>query len=309
MIKYEEFVKELKERLMVRLQLPEEKIYLCRKGEKYAETDDRLVIECVESEKEVGALGIYIKELYEEDPREETISNAVNNIVREIQQVQETGFLMSAQKLRTFEDAKPQIILRAINFNRNERDLKDAIYKKIGDIALTVYFRIGETKGGVISTKLRKSQIEKWNKNEEEVFQLAMENTAEMSEPRIYCWWKMISNLGNDGEGFMNRSDITAELNKGPLGNCMSTREKTNGATALFLPGVAERLAELLDGDFYAVCTSVHEVMIHAAETADVDDLKAVLKKTMADMTAEDEVLTEDVYRYDSTNGILVPCR
>lgn len=130
-----------------------------------------------------------------------------------------------------------------------------------------------------------------------------------MSEPRIYCWWKMISNLGNDGEGFMNRSDITAELNKGPLGNCMSTREKTNGATALFLPGVAERLAELLDGDFYAVFTSVHEVMIHAAETADVDDLKAVLKKTMADMTAEDEVLTEDVYRYDSTNGILVPCR
>jgi len=250
MIKYEEFVKELKERLMVRLQLPEEKIYLCRKGEKYAETGDRLVIECVESEKEVGALGIYIKELYEEDPREETISNAVNNIVREIQQVQETGFLMSAQKLRTFEDAKPQIILRAINFNRNERDLKDAIYKKIGDIALAVYFRIGETKGGVISTKLRKSQIEKWNKNEEEVFQLAMENTSEMSEPRIYCWWKMISNLGNDGEGFMNRSDITAELNKGPLGNCMSTREKTNGATALFLPGVAERLAELLDGDF-----------------------------------------------------------
>ena len=74
MIKYEEFVKELKERLMVRLQLPEEKIYLCRKGEKYAETGDRLVIECVESEKEVGALGIYIKELYEEDPREETIS-------------------------------------------------------------------------------------------------------------------------------------------------------------------------------------------------------------------------------------------
>ena len=297
------------QRRTVDVQLPEEKIYLCRKGEKYAETGDRLVIECVESEKEVGALGIYIKELYEEDPREETISNAVNNIVREIQQVQETGFLMSAQKLRTFEDAKPQIILRAINFNRNERDLKDAIYKKIGDIALAVYFRIGETKGGVISTKLRKSQIEKWNKNEEEVFQLAMENTSEMSEPRIYCWWKMISNLGNDGEGFMNRSDITAELNKGPLGNCMSTREKTNGATALFLPGVAERLAELLDGDFYAVFTSVHEVMIHAAETADVDDLKAVLKKTMADMTAEDEVLTEDVYRYDSTNGILVPCR
>lgn len=309
MIKYEEFVKELKERLMVRLQLPEEKIYFCRKGEKYAETGDRLVIECVEAEKEVGALGIYMKELYEEDPWEEAISNAVNNIVREIQQVQETGFLTSAQKLRTFEDAKSQIILRAINFNRDEKDLKDAIYKKIGDIALTVYFRIGETKGGVVSTKLRKSQIKKWNKNEEEVFELAMENTAEMSEPRIYCWWKMISNLDDDGEGFMNRSDTPAELNKGPLGNCMSTREKTNGATALFLPEVAERLAELLDGDFYAVFTSVHEVMIHAVETADVEDLKVVLDKTMADMTAEEEILTEYVYWYDSINRKFIQCK
>lgn len=308
MISYEEFIKELKESLMDKLQLPEEKLYFCRRGEKFAELGDRLVIECVEAEKEKGAIGVHIKELYEKNPQVEAISDAVGDIVNEIRQVQETGFLMNVQKLRNFEDARSQIILRAINFNRNENDLKDAIYKKIGDIALTVYFRIGETKGGVVSTKLRKSQIEKWNKNEEEVFQLAMENTAEMSEPRIYCWWKMISDLEDDGEGFMKKSD-TAELNKGPLGNCMSTREKTNGATVLFLPGVAERLAELLDGDFYTVFTSVHEVMIHAVETADVDDLKAVLKKTMADMTAEDEILTEYVYRYDRTNGILVPCR
>lgn len=308
MIKYEEFVKELKERLMVRLQLPEEKIYFCRKGEKYAEAGDCLVIECVESEKEIGALGVHIKELYEEDPREAAISNVVNDIAREIRQIQESGFLMNAQKLRTFEDVKSQIIIRAINFNRNERDLKDAIYKKIGDIALTIYFKIGETKKEIISTKLRKSQIEKWNKNEDEIFKLALMNTARISEPRIYCWWKMVFNLKNEGEGFMNRTD-TIKLNKGRLGNCMSTREKTNGATALFLPEVAERLAELLDGDFYAVFTSVHEVMIHAVETVDLDDLKVMLKRTMADQTSEEKILTEYVYRFDSVNRKFIQCK
>lgn len=30
-----------------------------------------------------------------------------------------------------------------------------------------------------------------------------------------------------------------------------------------------------------------------------MNDLKVVLKKTMSDMTAEDEILTEYVYRYD----------
>ena len=47
------------------------------------------------------------------------------------------------------------------------------------------------------------------------------------------------------------------------MGNCLSTSRKTNGAVAVFLPGVAERLAYLLDSDFYMVFTSIHEVMIH----------------------------------------------
>lgn len=47
------------------------------------------------------------------------------------------------------------------------------------------------------------------------------------------------------------------------MGNCLSTSKKTNGAVAVFLPGVAERLAALLESDFYMVFTSIHEVMIH----------------------------------------------
>ena len=308
MISYEEYVEKLKTGLMFKTQLPEEKVYFCRKGEKFAENGDRLVIECVEAEKEKGALGIYIRELYEEDPQGEAVSEMVSKIAEEVRQVQESRFLTSAKKLRSFEDAKTQIMLKAVNYNRNEKDLEDAIYKQIGDIALTVYFNIGEMKGGTISTKLRKSQIERWNKSEEEIFQLAVNNMMENAEPRIYCWQKMIFDLEYEGEEFMNRAD-NIELNKGPLGNCMSTREKSYGATVLFLPGVAERLAELLDGDFYAVFTSVHEVMIHAVETADVDDLKAVLAETLDDMTPEEEVLTKYIYRYDRVNRKFIQYR
>ena len=297
MISYEEYVEKLKTGLMVKTQLPEEKVHFCRKGEKFAENGDRLVIECVEAEKEKGALGVYIRELYEEDPQGEAVSEMVSKIAEEVRQVQESRFLTSAKKLRSFEDAKTQIMLKAVNYNRNEKDL-----------ALTVYFNIGEMKGGTISTKLRKSQIERWNKSEEEIFQLAANNMMENAEPRIYCWQKMIFDLEYEGEEFMNRAD-NIELNKGPLGNCMSTREKSYGATVLFLPGVAERLAELLDGDFYAVFTSVHEVMIHAVETADVDDLKAVLAETLDDMTPEEEVLTKYIYRYDRVNRKFIQYR
>ena len=49
--------------------------------------------------------------------------------------------------------------------------------------------------------------------------------------------------------------------------------------------------------------------MIHAAATADVDDLKAVLTKTLDDMTPEEEVLTEYVYKYDSINRKFIQCK
>ena len=114
MISYEEYVEKLKTGLMFKTQLPEEKVYFCRKGEKFAEKGDRLVIECVEAEKKKGALGIYIRELYEEDPQGEAVSERVNKIAEEVRQVQESSLLTNAKKLGSFEDAKTQIMLKQL---------------------------------------------------------------------------------------------------------------------------------------------------------------------------------------------------
>lgn len=45
----------------------------------------------------------------------------------------------------------------------------------------------------------------------------------------------------------------TYHPNKGIAGNCLSTEKRTNGAAAIFLPGVARRLSELLGSDLYLV--------------------------------------------------------
>lgn len=63
--------------------------------------------------------------------------------------------------------------------------------------------------------------------------------------------------------------DIVSEhsLLKTAIGNCLSTSRKINGAVAVFLPGVAERIYDLLNSDFYIVFTSIHEAMIHNVES------------------------------------------
>lgn len=68
------------------------------------------------------------------------------------------------------------------------------------------------------------------------------------------------------------------KIKKDALGNCLSTTIRTNGAVAIFLPGVAERIGQLMGCGFYMVFTSIHEVMIHSERNANPKELKQVLK-------------------------------
>ena len=88
-----------------------------------------------------------------------------------------------------------------------------------------------------------------------------------------------------------------AKLQKDAMGNCLSTSRKTNGAVAVFLPGVAERLAYLLDSDFYMVFTSIHEVMIHNDHCVDPDDLENVLEDTIKEQHRRRTILPPEFIR------------
>lgn len=148
----------------------------------------------------------------------------------------------------------------------------------------------------------RKSFVEKWGKDADTVFEAALINTYFISPPRIYHWEKMLFDKTYEGDNFM---DIlgTYHPNKGIAGNCLSTEKRTNGAAAIFLPGVARRLSELLGSDLYLVFTSVHEVMVHNADVVYPEDLKEVLSDTLEKATPEEDYLTSSIYRYSRRSG------
>ena len=166
------------------------------------------------------------------------------------------------------------------------------------DIALVLYMKVTEYEGCVTSTKIRQGMLEQWGKECDEVFKEAILNTYFMSPPRIYRWEQMIFNPEYEGESFMNLGD-KCELKKDAMGNCLSTTKKTNGAVAVFLPGVAEQLAYMLDSDFYMVFTSVHEVMIHNDKFVEPEDLQCVLRDTIREATPKEDYLTSRIYQYN----------
>lgn len=259
---------------------------------------DRLNITFAEHDDAYEVCSVRVDEVYKAYHEGAKLNAIVNYISNDVLHAKNYNIYDKTKTLIDYDTAKSRLFVRLLNCDRNSDILKNVVHKTLGDIALTVC-AIVDNRENLISTKILKSMVEKWRKTETDIFNEALENTYRATPPRIYKWEGVLCDESYAGESFMNDEDI-CDLDKSFSGNILSTTRKTNGAVAVFLPGVAERIAELLDSDFYMVFTSIHEVMIHSTGSGvDPKDLKLVLQDTLRKVTPSSDYLTEKIYKYN----------
>lgn len=300
---YDVFVEGLRQELMERLGLSEKQVYFEERDEDgMTPNGDRLFVECSASSAGKEVCGIHTEELFEDYEDGVSLEKIAETVENEIRKLKETGFFEKTKNLNNYEKVKKDLFIRLLNVKQHKRELSRAVYRRVGDIALVLYMQLGKMNGRISSVKIRRDSLEEWKLDENTVFEAALLNTYFISPPRIYYWEKLVYNPDYDGESFM---DLSHEffLKRDSIGNCLSTARRTNGAVAIFLPGVAKRLAELLDADFYMVFTSIHEVMIHNANLTYPEDLENILRDTLREATPEEDFLTDKVYRYCKDTG------
>ncbi|MBU5480004.1 DUF5688 family protein [Blautia sp. MSJ-19] len=304
---YEIFVDDLRQNLLKATAYEEEMI--CYKtAEEYPPTSgDRLLLKNRQREGVYEVCALYVQDLYEAYQNGWSMESIVQEVLRRLDAIAESECFEKSKDLEEYDKIKDDLFIRLLNAVKYQEELKQAVYRRIGDIALVLYARMGELDGCNTSVKIKQHVLKQWNKDEQTVFNDALLNTYFISPPRIYCWEKLLYNINYEGENFMNLL-FDQPLKKDVIGNCLSTSLRTNGAVAVFLPGVAQRLSELLDGSFYMVFTSIHEVMIHSERTADPANLKEVLAETVRETTPEEDFLTYYVYHYDRETGQFSYC-
>lgn len=293
MMDYREFVEELMEEvktetgLRVEFHEPDE-----------STTEDSIWVYISENEDSHNILRLFTRESYREwTERKTTFHALVKNVKQSVDNFDNMCVPDKLRQLKDYEQVKENLFIRLINFEKNKAELEKSFYKRNGDIALTLYMKVSDEDGMMTSFKVPLKCVDSWKLDKEEVFKEALKNTASMMPPKGYEWAKMLMNPDYDGEDicdpdYIPRSDA--------MGNCLSTKQKTNGAIAIFYPGVAEEYCHKMDTeDIYLVFTSIHEVMIHNAEMVEVEDLEAVLRDTMKEATPWDDVLTSHIYHYN----------
>lgn len=256
--------------------------------------EDRLNIILAEHDGVYEACSMHVDELYTAYQDGAKLNAIVNYISNDVLHAKNNNIYDKTKTLMNYDTAKNRLFVRLLNCDRNADVLKNVVHKTLGDIALTVCAIVDDNREDLISTKILKFM----GKTETDIFNEALENTYRATPPRIYKSEEMIFNREYTGDSFMESCDEDV-ISKDGMGNCLSTTIKTNGAVAVFLPGVAEHLAELLNSDFYMAFINIHEVMIHNAKKVDPEDLKSVLTDTIRETVPEEDYLTSRIYKYN----------
>lgn len=304
---YVDFVEELRRELLDATGYDEERIYYKDKEEYPPTSGDRLILKHSESSNGTAEVcALYIKDLYEAYRNGRSLGDIVEAVMKRMRELSESDILQKVKDLEDYDRIKGDLFIRLINRESHEVELENAVFRVLGDIALVLYVRMGEMDGSVTSMKVKNYMVEEWGLDKTEVFDKALLNTYFISPPRIYCWEKLIYHPTYEGDNFMNLlSDYPIRTDS--LGNCLSTTKRTNGAVAIFLPGVAERISDLMDDDFYIVFTSVHEAMVHCMSSVDPEDLQQVLEDTVRETTPPEDFLTLKIYQYNRAAREFMP--
>ena len=296
-LKYKMFVEQLRRELLLATGLKADRIFYVPGGGKLSSDGDRLFIVCAQAEEAREVCGLFLGELYQCFLDGVSLDEILQRILKELEKIATSGFYEKTRRLADYSLAKEDLFIRLLNYENNKKDLQYAVYYRLGDIALVLYMKVAERDGCITSIKIRKDHVEKWGEDERRVFKEALKNTYRISPPRAYRWEQMFYDEKYQGDDFM-KEDTNFHLNTAPVGNCISTLTRTNGAVAIFLPGVAEKISEELGQDLYLAFTSIHEVMVHGANIVDEEEIRDVLRETIDEATPESDYLTSGLYLY-----------
>ena len=168
--------------------------------------------------------------------------------------------------------------------------LEDKPYKQFEDLAIIykLNFNIGNNEKGSATVTL--SMMERLGFTKEELHQFAIEKFP-LNAP---CSIENLSDALRRTE-----PDLFADLPESPL-TIVTNKEGVLGAGSVFCPGVLEKCTNVMNGNFYVLPSSIHEMLIcREGDTLGLEKLKEIVCVANETEVRKEEFLSDNVYHYD----------
>ena len=238
-----------------------------------------------------------VKYLFDEYTREgwDRVDLIVDENIRQGSRVNPSA--LSA--LDDYAAVKDKLILCLRNTAKTRVRYRDSVFQKYDDMAMILYAIVSDDgKGNRLIVPVPRETTASWGMEDDDILAAALLNTARVSPARLYLSYEdMVARDSVRGD-FMNPLSPMRRIPDTPMGAVLTAIPNTDGAVALFYPGVMERLSQMAGGDYYVVFTAKDEAHIHLPGKATVKMMRDALRDTNQRFPAD--MLTVNIFFYDA---------
>lgn len=246
-----------------------------------------------------GSPNIYLEEFYEEYKSEDRgIGGIAGEVYQQLMEHMDDLKGVRLDGLQKWDEARPRIYAKLINFENNIELLKWKPYRKFLDLAAVYYVQVeGFKDGGTGAFLVNDSHMSVWGQTEESLYSAAVQNMRLLGEPVFESMEKI---LGQEFQPLLPASVPAARM------YVLTNRKKIFGAAELLDNGTLKQVSDELGGDFIVLPSSLHECIILPADgTLSYQKLADMVADVNINAVSIEERLSDHVYLYGREEGAL----
>lgn len=239
---------------------------------------------------------IYLEKLFSDFQKGKELDDIANEVLEIYLESQNKEFL-DVQTYQDFYVAKNSICYKLINRDMNQTLLKDIPYVPYLDLAIVFFMAVEITDHGVASIQIANDMLDKWNTSVEELYEVSKQNTPRLL-PLVF------NGLGEFMKKVFPEFESMDVSEKDGL-YILTNQYQYMGASCILYDHVLEDIGNRLNGNFYLLPSSTHELLIYPGEELDEEEMKCTIEEINRTYVSQEEVLSNHVYFYDRTTKTL----
>ncbi len=236
----------------------------------------------------------YIEDFYKEYKAGTPIADLSHDAVETAVRSMAMADLLARDSFDMLGDPE-NLRVRMLNKGRNKEYLKGIPYRELG-CGFVYIAEIGRGEYGAVITE---ELMKEFDLSRDGLFDKAVSNTVKDFPAVLHDLGESVMKGTEECENLLDKPTGRAPAGAGP-GFVLTNTRFFWGAGALFYPGMIERIHDLLNGDFYVLPSSVHELILIRVDDQDPQQLADLVRSANLSVVKDNEILADDLYICES---------
>lgn len=240
--------------------------------------------------------------------------NNLASVMEEVASViQHTPGKFDIGRVMDYDSVKKNLFMKLSAAEKNADVLEHTPHITKEDLALTFHIMLDQGEKGTATTMITDKMMDAYGVDLEKLYQDALHNSPVIAPAQIENMGEVLGRMiledmkaaGAPAEVIQEMEKDMQETSRDNPMTVITNDRSTDGAAAIFYPGVMDQVGERLNGDYFILPSSVHEILVVPDDgNISFRELKDMVKEVNRTQVAPEDLLTDQVYHYDTADRI-----